>query len=225
VLCEKPLTRRAADAEAAFDAAESAGRLLTEAFMWRHHPQTAEAARLVRSGAIGELRSAHAVFSFTLGDGPNVRWDPALEGGALMDVGCYCLSALRLLCGEPERVRCETVDRGGVDARASAVLRFAGDVLGTLECAFDTAPRSSLEVVGSTGRLLVDDPWKAPAITVVGADGSRGAVAMELMNPYTLEVEDLSRAISSGGEPLLGRDDAVGQARALEALYAAAASR
>jgi D-xylose 1-dehydrogenase (NADP+, D-xylono-1,5-lactone-forming) len=222
VLCEKPLTPRAADAEAAFDAAERAGRVLVEAFMWRHHPQTAEVARLVRDGAIGELRQAHAVFSFSLGEDPNVRWDPALEGGALMDVGCYCVNALRLLCGEPERVSCEARDRGGVDSRASAVLRFPGDVLGTLECAFDTAPRSSLEVVGSAGRLLVDDPWKAPGVTLVRADGEREEVPAELTDPYAREVEDLSEAVRTGSAPLLGREDAVGQARALEALLASA---
>jgi predicted dehydrogenase len=224
VLCEKPLTPRAADAAAAFDAAERAGRLLVEAFMWRHHPQTAAVARLVADGAVGSLRQARAVFSFSLPEDPNVRWDPELEGGALMDVGCYCVSALRLLCGEPERVSCEIADRGGVDAHASAVLRFPGDVLGVLECAFDTAPRSFLEVVGSSGRLLVEDPWKAPAqgLTLVRADGSAEAVEVELVDPYVREVEDLSRAVRGDGAPLLGREDALGQARALEALLRSA---
>jgi xylose dehydrogenase (NAD/NADP) len=227
VLCEKPLTRRAADAEAAFDVAEGAGRFLVEGFMWRHHPQTEAVARLVAEGAVGDLRQAHAVFSFSLGEGPDVRWEPGLEGGALMDVGCYCVSALRMLCGEPERVSCETVERGGVDARASAVLRFPGGVLGTLECAFDTAPRSFLEVVGSTGRLLVDDPWKAPApgLTLVRAGGSREEIPVEIVDPYAREVEDLSRAVRGEGTPLLGRADAVGQARTLEMLFADARSR
>jgi predicted dehydrogenase len=141
-----------------------------------------------------------------------------------MDVGCYCLSALRLLFGEPERVSCETVDRGGVDARASAVLRFAGGRLGSLQCAFDSVAIGTLEVVGSAGRLLVEDPWKHPVITRGHADGRHEVVEMELRDPYRLEVEDLSRAIRDGGEPLLGRADALGQARALEALYASAAS-
>jgi D-xylose 1-dehydrogenase (NADP+, D-xylono-1,5-lactone-forming) len=221
VLCEKPLSSRAADAEAAFAAAERAGRLLVEAFMWRHHPQTAAVVRLVREGAVGELRTVRAVFSFALPEGPNVRWDPALEGGALMDVGCYCLNALRLVCGtEPERVSCEIADRDGVDAHASAVLRFPGDVTGLLECAFDAAPRSFLEVAGSAGRLFVEDPWKAPGpgLTLMRADGAREAVDVEVADPYALEVEDLSRAVRTGSAPLLGRDDAIGQARALEAL-------
>jgi predicted dehydrogenase len=225
VLCEKPLTRREADAAAAFDAAERAGRLLVEAFMWRHHPQTEAVARLVAEGAVGQVRQVRAVFSFALPEGPNVRWDPGLEGGALMDVGCYCVSALRLLCGEPERVHCETVDRGGVDVHASALLRFPGGVLGLLECAFDTVPRSFLEVVGHHGRLLVEDPWKAPRIDIVREDGTRETIPMDLADPYAREVEDLSRAIATGSAPLLGRSDAIGQARTLEALYRSAAER
>jgi D-xylose 1-dehydrogenase (NADP+, D-xylono-1,5-lactone-forming) len=224
VLCEKPMTRRAADVVEAYDVAAHAERLLMEAFMWRYHPQTELVARLAGDGTLGELRQVRAAFSFSLPDAGNVRWDPALEGGALMDVGCYCVSALRLLCGEPERVSCETVDRGGVDAHTSGLLRFGGGVLGTFECAFDSAPRSFLEVTGSEGRLLVEDPWKAPGPgpELVRADGSRERLEVEVVNPYAREVGDLSRAVREGGEPRLGRNDALGQALAIEALYRAA---
>src|SRR4051794_31263104 len=117
VLCEKPLSRRAADAEAAFDAAERAGRLLMEAFMWRYHPQTEELVRRARE--IGPLRVVRAAFGFTLAaeDTANVRIRPELEGGALMDVGCYCVSGLRLLCGEPLGATAQAVERNGVDGR------------------------------------------------------------------------------------------------------------
>jgi predicted dehydrogenase len=224
VLCEKPMARREADVLEAYDVAEHTGRLLMEAFMWRYHPQTEAVARLVREGAIGELRQVRAAFSFSLPDPGNVRWDPALEGGALMDVGCYCVSALRLLCGEPERASCETVDLDGVDAHTSGVLRFAGGVLGTFECGFDTAPRSFLEVTGAEARLLVEDPWKAPGpgFEIARPDGSRELVEVEVVNPYAREVEDLSRAVRGEGEPRLGRADALGQARAIEALYRSA---
>lgn len=140
-----------------------------------------------------------------------------------MDVGCYCVSALRLLCGEPERVSCETVVRRGVDAHASGLLRFAGGVLGGFECGIDTAPRSFLELTGSEGRLLVEDPWKAPDLEIVRGDGSREAVPVERVDPYAREVEDLSRAVRGERKPRLGRDDALGQARTIEALYRAAA--
>jgi predicted dehydrogenase len=225
VLCEKPMARRAADVLEAYDAAAHAQRLLMEAFMWRFHPQTELMARLAGDGTLGELRQVRAAFSFSLPDPGNVRWDPALEGGAMMDVGCYCISALRLLCGEPERVSCETVEHDGVDAHTSGLLRFGGGVLGTFECGFDTAPRSSIEVTGSEGRLLVDDPWQAPGPgpELVRADGTRERIEVEVVNPYAREVEDLSRAVRGAGAPRLGRDDALGQARTIEALYRAAA--
>jgi xylose dehydrogenase (NAD/NADP) len=221
VLCEKPLTRRVAEAEAAFDAADRAGRLLMEAFMWRYHPQTEALVRLAPE--IAPLRVVRAAFGFMLADDPaNVRLQGALEGGSLMDVGCYCVSALRLLAGEPERVAGEAVPGGdGVDLRFAGVLRFAGGVLGTFDCAFDVPLLGSIEVVGEGGTLVAEDPWHglAPRLTLDGEE-----VPVEAANPYGLELEDVSAAIRDGRSPRLGRADAVAQARAIEALYAAAES-
>ena len=104
VICEKPFSKRPEDVEAAFDAAERAGRLLTEAFMYRHNPQTARLSELVRDGAIGELRVIRSAFSYSLYDADNIRLRTDVEGGSLMDVGCYCISGSRLLGGEPESV-------------------------------------------------------------------------------------------------------------------------
>jgi D-xylose 1-dehydrogenase (NADP+, D-xylono-1,5-lactone-forming) len=220
VLCEKPLTRRAADAEAAFDAAERAGRLLMEAFMWRYHPQTEALVRL--AGEIAPLRVVRAAFGFPLpADPANVRWQSMLEGGSLMDVGCYCISALRLLGGEPEQVAGEAVAGGdGVDARFAGVLRFPGGVLGTFDSGFDVPPRGVIEVVGEGGTLVAQDPWHgvSPRLTRDGEE-----LPVEAVNPYRLELEDLSSAIRDGRPPRLGREDAVGQARTIEALYAASA--
>src|SRR5262245_43995156 len=93
VLCEKPLDRRPAEVERAFDAADRSGRILMEAFMYRHHPQTRRLVELVQEGAIGELQLIRSAFSFTITNpDTNVRTQPALDGGSLMDVGCYCVS-------------------------------------------------------------------------------------------------------------------------------------
>ncbi len=225
VLCEKPLTRRAAEAEAAFDAADRSGRLLMEAFMWRYHPQTEALVRL--AGEIAPLRVVRTAFGFPLppDDVANVRLQGSLEGGALMDVGCYCVSALRLLGGEPEQVHGEQVAGGdGVDGRFAGVLRFAGGVLGTFDCGFDVPPRSAIEVVGEGGTIVSSDPWHGatPRLTLARPGEPAEAVAVEAANPYRLEVEDVSAAIRAGRAPRLGREDAVGQARTIEALYAAA---
>ena len=127
VLCEKPLSRHPEDVERAFDAAEKAGRILMEAFMYRHNPQTKRLKELVEGGAIGRLRLVRAAFSFPLDDAANVRLNDELEGGGLMDVGCYCISGSRLLAGEPESVYGEQVAApSGVDELFTGTLRFAG---------------------------------------------------------------------------------------------------
>jgi xylose dehydrogenase (NAD/NADP) len=154
-----------------------------------------------------------------------VRWLAELEGGALMDVGCYCVSALRLLVGEPERVTGEAVMAPtGVDARFAGVLRLPGDVLGTLDCGLDVPPRGGIYVVGERGTLIAEDPWHGvtPRLTLMRPDAPPEEIPVEAANPYRLELEDLSSAIREGRAPRLGRADAVGQARAIEALYAAA---
>src|SRR5712664_1887152 len=104
VLCEKPLSRHLSEVEAAFDAADRAGKLLSEAFMYRHNPQTKRAKQLVDEGAIGELRLIRSAFSYSLYDRDNIRLRTTLDGGALMDVGCYAVSGSRLFGGEPEKV-------------------------------------------------------------------------------------------------------------------------
>jgi predicted dehydrogenase len=215
VLCEKPFSSRAADVERCFDVAEQRGLVLTEGFMWRHHPQADELVRRVREGAVGEVREITARFGFVLDRDDDPRWDPALDGGSLMDVGCYCVSAARVLAGEPERIEGEaTATRSGVDAHFTATLGFAGGVTAHLECAFDEA-MTGLEVTGSEGRLALPDPWhgRDPAIE---ADGER--IALERADPYTRELADFAGAVADGRPPRLGRADAAGQARVLEAL-------
>jgi D-xylose 1-dehydrogenase (NADP+, D-xylono-1,5-lactone-forming) len=224
VLCEKPLTRRVEDAERAFDAADAAGRVLMEAFMWRYHPLTAELERRARE--IAPLKVVRTAFGFPLPDADtgNVRLQPDLDGGALMDVGCYCVSGLRLLCGEPERVSGEAIERSGVDGRFAGALRFAGDVLGTFDCGFDVPPRGGIEVVGEGGTLVAEDPWhgQQPRLTLAPPGEAPEEIPVTAANPYALELLDVSAAIRGAGEPRLGRADAVGQARTIAALYESA---
>ena len=220
VLCEKPLTRHVGQVEQAFDAADRAGRVLMEAFMWRFHPQTKRLLELVRSGTIGQLRHINARFGFELDSGSgNVRWNEELEGGALMDVGCYCVSGMRLLAGEPLRVSAERVGHG-VDGRVAAVLRFAGDVTGTFDCGMDVHPRSGLEVVGDKGTLWIADPWhgQSPGIDVVGGE----RIEVERVNPYGRELLEVEAAVREGRAPALDRAESLGQARAIDALYRSA---
>jgi xylose dehydrogenase (NAD/NADP) len=215
VLVEKPFDRRASEVERAFDVAERRGLVLSEAFMWRHHPQTKRLVELL--GEIGPVKLVRGVFSFPLDRPEDPRWEPELDGGSLMDVGCYCVSAARLVCGEPEAARGLAIARNGVDARFAGVLRFPGGALATFDCGFDLPERDSLEVVGDGGTLYVEDPWH---VREPGIDLNGERIAVERASSYRLELEDVSAAIAEGRPPLLGRDDAVGQARAIEALLA-----
>jgi D-xylose 1-dehydrogenase (NADP+, D-xylono-1,5-lactone-forming) len=225
VLCEKPLSRRPGDVTRAFDVADRHDRLLMEAFMFRHHPQTRRLTELIVQSAIGRVRTIRAAFGFVANDPANVRLSVTLDGGGLMDVGCYCVSAARLIAGEPERVSAEqTLGGDGVDVTFAAIMRHPDDVLTHFDAGLALASRDLLEVTGDAGSLLVNDPWhcRNPGIELRQNDGATERIEIENANSYRLEAENLSAAIRAEAEPLLGRADALGQARAIEALYAAA---
>jgi xylose dehydrogenase (NAD/NADP) len=223
VLVEKPYSRRAAEAEEAWSAAERAGLVLMEAFMWRHHPQAAAARTLVEDGAIGRLRHVRTTFSFVLDDPDNIRLAADLDGGALMDVGCYCVSGARLLAGEPEQVFGEQVTApSGVDLDFFGTLRFPGDVVAQFDASFTLPKRQRLEAIGDGGTLVLEAPWRSDWGGRVLVDGE--AVDVPAADPYALELANFAAAVAGDAEPLLGRDDAVAQARTIEALYRSAAS-
>jgi predicted dehydrogenase len=223
VLCEKPFARDPADVETAFGVADRAGRLLMEAFMWRHHPQTQRIAELVHGGAVGEPRLVRATFTFTLVDDP-ARVDPLLAGGALMDVGCYCVSGARLVAGEPvEASARRVVGPTGVDLRLAGTLVFPGDVLALIDCAYDLPFRQGLEIVGSEGTLRVATPWAIDAPGMfLDRGGNSERIDVDPADRYRLQSDNFSRAVRGLEPPLLGREDALGQARTIDALYRSA---
>jgi xylose dehydrogenase (NAD/NADP) len=196
--------------------------------MWRHHPQATRLVELLPR--VGELRVVRVHFSFVLDSAVleaagDIRLSGELEGGALMDVGCYCVSAARLIAGEPVAVTGQQVGRE-VDWRFVGTLSFEQGALAHFDCGVDTADRAELEVVGSEGTLLLRDPFHSlePVIEVRAADGLLERVEMERENPYACELRDFAAAVAGEREPRLGREDAVGQARAIAALYESAGS-
>jgi xylose dehydrogenase (NAD/NADP) len=226
VLSEKPLSRRPSEVERAFDAADRAGRILMEGFMYRHHPQTKRLIQIVSEGELGELRLVRSQFSFTLDRPHDVRWDRELGGGALLDLGCYCTNLMRTLAGEPERVYAEqTIAPSGVDVRFAATLRFARGVLGHFDCAFDLPRRVRFEVVGSDGSATIMQPFAQDEVTLE-LRRSAELVSSETVtaNRYHLELDNLARAISGEEPPLLDRRESVAQATALDALLRSAES-
>jgi len=227
VLCEKPLTRRPEEAEEVFDVAAREGRLVMEAFMWAHAPQIRRARELIDRGEIGELRLVRATHAFTADDPRDIRLLTELDGGSLMDVGCYCVHAARRFAGEPERVYAEPIRNGaGLDVRLAGTMLFPGGVVAHFDCGLDVPVREELELVGADGSLYLPDPWHATAPRLELRRGGRVELEpVATADPYGLELDNLSAAIRGEAKPLLGRDDAVAQARALDALFRSAEER
>jgi len=224
VLCEKPLSRHAGDVEKVFSAAESSGRLLMEAFMYRHHPQTSRVKELVAEGAVGRPQLVRAAFSFNLTRPSDIRLSAELEGGSLMDVGCYCVSGTRNLFGEPEAVFGEQLTTpDGVDKVFSGTMRMRGEVLASFDSALSLSDRDEFEVIGDEASIFLDDPWhcRSPIIEL-RHEGKVEQITIEATDSYQRQLENFGDAIDGRAAPLLGREDAVGQARAIEALYRSA---
>jgi xylose dehydrogenase (NAD/NADP) len=228
VLCEKPMSRRAAEVERAFDRAEEAGLVLSEGFMWRHHPQTQKLTELLEEGAIGPLRLVRVAFSFPLAterSPDDARFSAELDGGAMMDVGCYCVSAIRLFAGEPVSVAAkQVVGPTGVDVVFTGTLSHGDDVVSHFDCSFVVPRRSELELLGEGGSIFVRSPFviREPGIDLLRS-GEVERIDVEHIDSYLLELENVSDAIRGQAALLLGREDAVAQARTIEALYGAAA--
>lgn len=218
VLCEKPYTRRPDEVTEAFDAADRAGLVLMEAFMWRHTRQTQRVLELLPT--IGRLETIRATFSFPLEDMSNIRLRADLDGGSLMDVGCYCVSGSRLLAGEEPAWVFATQEVGpsGVDLRLTGVLGFPGGPVAEFTSGF-TTDHEGLEAIGTTGSIRLPDPWH----NVKGVfyhDGEE--IRVDPGNPYQDELENMAAAIRGEADPRLGRADAMGQARTIAALYESA---
>ncbi len=211
VLCEKPLAIDARQAEVMVEHCRKRGVLLMEAFMWRHQPRTLELRRLVRDGAIGELRLIRSSFSFPIEPG-DWRLDPSRGGGALWDVGCYGVSTARLFAGaEPDRCRAAAhFGPTGVDLTLTTLLEFPGNVLASIDCSFEQPFRCRYELVGTKGGIDVPDAYLPPAdkpFAVIGSIGAApdsgagpdrvGTLEFEPIDQYAAMVDAFGRSVAA----------------------------
>jgi D-xylose 1-dehydrogenase (NADP+, D-xylono-1,5-lactone-forming) len=226
VLCEKPFSQDAGAAERAVEAAASAGLTLMEGFMYRMHPQTRRLRELLAGGAVGEVRQGIAEFGHRLDDPEDVRGVGTLGGGSLGDVGCYCVSGLRLVFGT-EPLRASAVARfapDGADEELAGVLEFEGG-LGVVSSSLTSARRERLEVVGTEGRILLSAPFRADKAgggIELTREGSTTTQTFEAADPYLAELEEFASAVREGREPAVGPREILGNARALDALLTSA---
>ena len=208
VLCEKPLASDTTEALAMAAAAEEHGVGLVEAFMYRFHPRTIRLAEMIRHGAIGEVRAVSASFGFVLDDSTDVRLDAGLAGGALMDVGSYCVNVSRLIAGvAPTRVSAfARWAPSGVDLQLVGDIEYPNGVFAQISCDFGGHHNHSVRVVGTEGVIDVPEsfvpPRDEPATLLLFRDGQTGnpeEIAFRPVNQYTAEADGFARLVENGG--------------------------
>ena len=233
VLCEKPLALTTADAEAMADAAEAAGRLLMEAFMYRHHPSWIALRELVASRRLGRLAAVDSWFSYFNDDPANIRNILAYGGGALYDIGCYSVSLSRMLFGaEPLDVSASIVrdPMSGVDVLTSGTLSFA-DGVASFTCATRVEADQRVHVYGTLGRAQIEIPFNIPPtlltrVLVTSGGEPPEAPATETLefapaDPYACEADAFAAAILEGRPAPVSPADAIANLRVIERLFAA----
>ena len=228
VLCEKPLASDADEAVEVVQHCRNAGVTLMEAFMYRYHPRT-ERALAVADADLGDVEHVHAAFNFSLPPErtDDVRLDPGLAGGALMDVGCYTVSAARQFLGEPVAAAAVVDDArdAGVDTSIAGTLEFADGATATVEASFETRNHQSYRVEGTDGWLEARDAFNPTSDGVVlrwGADGRTVEERFDPVDQYRLQVEHFADRARSGERPRTDGEEAVANMRAVDALYEAA---
>ncbi|CAA9212714.1 MAG: hypothetical protein AVDCRST_MAG41-59 [uncultured Corynebacteriales bacterium] len=230
VLCEKPLGRDVAEAEAMFAAAREHGVWLMEAFMYRFHPRTLRLQELVAAGDLGEPVLVRASFGFPIGAGSNVRLSADLAGGALMDVGCYPVNAARMLAG-PVRGVTAVARWEDVDVTLAGTLDHESGAIGVLSCGLRSGRHNELQVVGSAGVVDVPDaftpPRDRPSVLRVTGGRDTHELAFEPVDQYTAEAEGFAALVAAGhdgaaGLPRMPLAESLDNAATIEALLAAA---
>jgi predicted dehydrogenase len=231
VLCEKPLAANADEARRMVDAAERADRMLMEAFHWRYHPMVDQMRRIVDSGRLGDI--THAEARFDLPEGriarTDIRWDPTIGGGSLMDLGCYPVQWLRWLFGDSPTVtdaRAET-PVAGIDARMEAHLAWPSGATAQLSSSMiepDGRTEISLTVVGSRATMRAENPL-APQfgahIDITGPDDSE-RFEVENSATYTHQMAAFVEAVHTGRAPVTSGADSIDTMRVIDEIYVAA---
>jgi len=228
VLCEKPMGLMPAEVEAMAHAAKKHGKVVAEAFMYRHHPQTLKVKELVESGAIGKLQLVRGSFTFKMSTDVNIRLVPELGGGSIWDVGCYPISYARFIVGaEPLEVFGQQVTGStGIDDSFFGQMHFPGNVYAQFDSGFRTPYRTHIEVVGSDGTITVPSPFK-PGLNekiLLMREDKVESIKIPKQELYIGEVEDMADAILLGKAPRISMTDSRANVAAISALLDSAKS-
>jgi D-xylose 1-dehydrogenase (NADP+, D-xylono-1,5-lactone-forming) len=228
VLCEKPFAITLDEVDRMIDASRQTGRVLTEAFMYRHHPQTKIAGDWIRSGRLGEVTVVRGVFNFAIENREDVRLIPEFGGGSLWDVGVYPMSfAQYAFGGPPEEVSgMQWLGDTGVDETFVGQMRYPGGGLAQIACSFRTPFHIHVEVIGTLGRLNLTRPFTGledgRSLAFHPAQGEAQEIPVPEIELYIGEVEDMHAAILDGAAPYLTLQETRDHVRTVLALYQSA---
>ncbi len=231
VLCEKPLALDAAEAEDLVRAAETRPDLkVMEAFMYRFHPQWRQTLSWIQSGAVGTLRTILSVFSYYNDDPGNIRNQPDIGGGGLMDIGCYNISLSRFLFGESPLEVSGMMDKDpvlGTDRLTSGMLRFSGGT-SVFTCSTQLSHMQRVIAMGTLGRIELEIPFNAPNDKPVriwlNADAGEQEMTFEICDQYTLQGDAFALSILKGTPVPTPLSDAVENMKVIDAVMQSAAS-
>jgi predicted dehydrogenase len=209
VLCEKPLAMSVTDAEDLAEAARTAGRVVMEGFMYRLHPQYEPARWRTLLGRLGAMRTMHVRLSFPFNRPGDIRENPALGGGALWDIGCYCLDMLCWQLGSPMEVHAMGEVRGGCNWTSAVQTLFSGGVVGSCWWSFDGPLGQRLTLVGEHGTLELDSPFRAtgPATGRLEVDGHVEVLSLPSDDCFRREIEHFGAVVRGTAEPTVPLDN------------------
>jgi predicted dehydrogenase len=228
ILCEKPLALDAVECLEMKAAATANGVKLLEAFMYRFHPRTEKVLEMVQGGAIGDLRQIRSSFTFLLKNPDNIRWAAELGGGALMDVGCYCVNVSRTMAGrEPVEVRAMANFRSpGVDEQMAGTLRFEDGLLAHFDCALTMERTEVYHLLGSNGHIRVQDAFLPGTDDVVieqfDIEDNLNRVTVRGADEYKLMVEHFADCVLKDRPLKYTAEEAALNMRVIEALHESA---
>lgn len=227
VLCEKPFSLTATEARTMVAAGARTGKPLIEAYHYRFHGIVTRALDIVRAGDLGRLIEAEAVFETRIAKKPGqLRWLVGQGGGALMDLGCYCVHSLRMFSGEePEIAAAECAVEDGVDASTDATLRFPGGLRAKLWTSMNAEKfAATLHLKGEKGSLSLSNfvqPAMGCTLTVT-AGGKTFAEEAEGPTTYAAQLAHVGDVMRRGAIPLTGGADSIATMECIEAIYAKA---
>ena len=229
VLCEKPAAIDAGETAEMLDNCTERGVVWMEAFMYRFHPQWAAVRRLLREGAVGELRTVRSVFTFTVRDPANIRRRAEYGGGSLYDVGAYCVNVSRWMLGRPPVAvpGLSHASPEGVDDDFLGVLDFGSGQSAQFVSSLSQPYRHEVQVLGTEGSITVPQAFVLRsddvAVECTDADGQTRSVAVSGDDEYRLEVEDFARCVLEATQPqVVSHEDTLWNMRTIDALYASA---